>query len=110
MILLIGDVQLEGMMSAVRHESATLESMKSQIKEMDAIKKQIPVLQEQLAAADEKTFAVIREKDYINEKCVQLQADLQRLNDMYNNERKQNLEAQERQLGLDQELNLCKLG
>ena len=96
-------------MSAVRHESAALETLKAQMKGRDSIKKQIPILKDQLAAADEKHIFISKQKEQSDEKYKKLQLDLQRLNDMYQNERRQNLESQEKQLSLHQELALCKL-
>ena len=96
-------------MAAVRHESQSLENLKAQMKSMEEVKKEIPVLKEKLQFAEESLMAKNREKKCADEAMEDLKADLQRLNDMYANERKQNLESQEKQLSLQQELDLCKL-
>ena len=96
-------------MAAVRHESESLERLKGQLKLMEAEKKELPELRGRLQVAEENLMAKNREKQQVEEKNQQLQSDLQRLNDMYMNERNQNLDAQEKLLSFEQDVNRYKL-
>jgi chromosome segregation ATPase len=96
--------QLEVMMSAVRHESATLNSMKEKLKELDTLKLQVPKIERQVRDLKKENFDVTNEKLELEKANIQLRLDMQRLNDLYNTERKQHLEVQHTQLRQEQEL------
>jgi len=97
--------QLEVMMSAVRQESAALDSMKAKVREFEELKTQLPILKKQLNDSEKAHAEALRLKNESDEQAAQLRLDMQRLNDMYNNERKQHLDAKHLQLRQEQELN-----
>lgn len=96
--------QLEVMMSAVRQESATLNSMKEKLKELDALKLRVPKLENQLHESNKRYSDVANANAELEKTNIQLRLDMQRLNDLYNTERKQHLEVQHAQLRQQQEL------
>ena len=91
-------------MSAVRQESATLESMKQKLKEFEQLKLRVPALESELAQVKKENAEVIDTKNEQDKVVSQLRLDMQRLNDLYNTERKQHLEVKHVQLRQEQEL------
>jgi chromosome segregation ATPase len=92
------------MMSAVRKEAVALDDMKLRLAEMEDLKVLVPELKTQLAEAETKKTELDRALRDSDRLYLQLKTDMQRLNDLYNSERKAHLEAQNANMQLDTEL------
>jgi hypothetical protein len=90
------------MMSAVKQESLAYDAMKSRVKELEEIQSQIPFLQKQVQNFEREKNELIRLKEESDHQSTQVRLDLQRLNDLYNGERKQHLDSQHSFLQLEQ--------
>lgn len=91
-------------MSAVRKEAIALETMKARLQELDDLKALVPDLRAQLQDAHVKKGELergLRDSDKLYQ---QLRNDMQRLNDLYNSERKQHLDCQNSNVQLDSDL------
>ena len=95
--------QLESMMTAVKKEAGALESMKAKIKDLEEIKQKMPEVKRKLQEAEEmndKLKYSLRESEVL---AGQLRSDMQKLNDLYNVERKEHTEARTVKMQLEQD-------
>jgi chromosome segregation ATPase len=92
------------MMSAVRKEAMALDDMKIRMAEMEELKVMVPELKFQVTEAEHKKTELERALRDSDKLYMQLKNDMQRLNDLYNNERKAHLETQNANMALDTEM------
>jgi chromosome segregation ATPase len=92
-------------MSAVRQEAENFESLKAKVKDYDEIKKEMPSLILRLQQSEKLNNEYFEQKTLSDEIINKLRVDMQRLNDMFNSERRQHLEAKQTQIRQEQELN-----
>lgn len=92
------------MMAAVRKEAMTLEVMKQKVKEMDELKTKVPELKERLATSEARSLeyqTALREAELLHN---QMRSDMQKLNDLYTEERREHLEAKQISVNLEAEV------
>lgn len=101
--------QLESMMSAVKKEAASLENMKSKIKELEELRVRFAESKDRITELENdnnELRRVIRDHESLNG---EIRADMQRLNDIYNADRLKHIDMQQANLRLEQELSGAQL-
>jgi chromosome segregation ATPase len=96
--------QLETMMNAVKKEAKSLEAVKQKIREMDGLRSTVNELRSKLQQTEGKNNELL-DNLKVNDGVIEgLRADMQRLNDIYTQEREEYQDSQQLNLSLQQEI------
>ena len=85
--------KLEMMMTAVRQEVSGLESMKSKLKDVGKLKEKLSSTRQKLKCSEEVVEEMKKKLNESEHRCAQFRDDMQRLNDIYNDERNRHAES-----------------
>lgn len=96
--------QLETMMSAVKKEAGALESMKQKLKDMEELKSKYFEAKNKIQESEREAVDMKRKLRDYEQQNQDLRHDMQKLNDIYNNDRAKFIELQQANARLEQEL------
>ena len=96
--------KLEGMMSAVRQEVEGLENMKSKLKEVGKLKEKLNVTRSKLKISEDVVHELKQKLQDSDSLLNQFRGDMQRLNELYIDERNKHAETQNNYLRQEQAL------
>lgn len=94
--------KLESMMTAVRHEVSGLENMKAKIRDFAKVKEKLQMYKKKCKGLEDDNGHLKRKLDESDALINQFRIDMQRLNDLYTDERQKHAETQKNFLRQEQ--------